>query len=57
LRKDTDDNICIQEEGDVRRLEKISRELHNLNSSQNIIKVIKSRRMKMGRTCSTHGRS
>jgi hypothetical protein len=39
--------------GDWRKLH--NEELHNLHSSPNIIKMFKSRRMKMGRACSTNG--
>jgi hypothetical protein len=40
--------------GGWRRLH--NEELHDLYTSQNIMRVIKSRRIKMGGTCSTHGR-
>jgi hypothetical protein len=30
-------------------------ELHSLYSSPNIVRVIKSRRIEVGRTCGTHG--
>jgi hypothetical protein len=39
--------------GDWRKLHNV--ELHNLYSSPNIIRMIKSRRVRMGRACSTSG--
>jgi hypothetical protein len=39
--------------GGWRRLH--TEELHNLYTSQNIIQVIKSRRMEVGGACLTHG--
>jgi hypothetical protein len=42
-----------EETGGWRKLHK--EELHNLNSSPSIIRVIKSRRLKWGRACNTNG--
>jgi hypothetical protein len=39
--------------GDWRKLH--NRELHNLYSSPNIIRMMKSRKMRLGRACSTNG--
>jgi hypothetical protein len=39
--------------GDWRKLH--NEELHNLYSSPDIIRMIKSRRMRLGRACSTNG--
>jgi hypothetical protein len=40
--------------GDWRKLH--NKELHNSYSSSSIIRMIKSRRMRMGKACSTNGR-
>jgi hypothetical protein len=41
-----------EEDGSWRKLH--NDEFHSLYSSSNIVRVIKSRRMRLGRTCSTH---
>jgi hypothetical protein len=42
--------------GECRKLQKDAKMLHNLYSSPDIITQIKSRRMRWGGACGTHGR-